>query len=150
MRGELDFLPVLRRFASQAEIYAVSPIEHSLTGDLTLYRLTAESLSDPSSKGRDAAKAILKQGRTIELSTLDSVGVVLVPGLAFDRTGARLGRGGGFYDRLLARPEFLLAQKIAVCLQMQILDSVPIEPHDAHVDIIVTETEIHRIRTLSS
>jgi 5-formyltetrahydrofolate cyclo-ligase len=63
---------------------------------------------------------------------------VLVPGVAFDRAGGRLGRGGGFYDRLLAHPRFV-ARRIAVCFACQLVERVPVEPHDAEVDEIVTE-----------
>lgn len=66
------------------------------------------------------------------------VDVILTPGLAFDLTGARLGRGGGFYDRLLAVAA-RRARRIAVCFACQIADRIPVEPHDARVDAIVTE-----------
>jgi 5-formyltetrahydrofolate cyclo-ligase len=63
---------------------------------------------------------------------------VLVPGVALDLAGARLGRGGGFYDRLLAHPHFT-ARRIAVCFACQLVERVPVEPHDIEVDEIVTE-----------
>jgi 5-formyltetrahydrofolate cyclo-ligase len=63
---------------------------------------------------------------------------MLVPGVAFDGTGRRLGYGGGFYDRLLP----LLAPD-AVCAagayELQLVDEVPAAPHDLTVDVIVTE-----------
>jgi 5-formyltetrahydrofolate cyclo-ligase len=63
---------------------------------------------------------------------------VLVPGLAFDATGRRLGYGGGYYDRLLP---FLspAAPRVAGAFEAQIVDSVPTAPHDITVDCIVTE-----------
>jgi 5-formyltetrahydrofolate cyclo-ligase len=64
--------------------------------------------------------------------------VVLVPGMAFDRRGGRLGKGGGFYDRLLVE-RHLRARRIAVCFACQVVESVPVEPHDMEVDAIVTE-----------
>lgn len=64
--------------------------------------------------------------------------VVLVPGMAFDRKGGRLGRGGGFYDRLLVEGH-LHARRIAVCYACQVVERVPVEPHDMEVDAIVTE-----------
>lgn len=64
---------------------------------------------------------------------------VVVPGVAFDRTGARLGMGGGFYDRLLARmPE---AAAIAPAFGFQLLDKVPSDTWDRRVHFIVTESE---------
>ncbi|WP_312114447.1 5-formyltetrahydrofolate cyclo-ligase [Brevibacillus reuszeri] len=64
--------------------------------------------------------------------------VVLVPGVAFDRSGGRMGYGGGFYDRFLAglkeRPYLL-----GVGFSMQVVDHVPLEPHDIPLDAVVTE-----------
>ena len=76
--------------------------------------------------------------------------VVLTPGVAFDRTGARIGYGGGFYDRFLgrARPDVLRA---SVAFAMQVVDEpVPTGSFDLTVDVIVTENDtIHcdRART---
>lgn len=64
--------------------------------------------------------------------------IILVPGVAFDRKGRRLGRGGGFYDRVLGEPS-LAARRVAVCFACQLVDRVPVEAHDALVDAIVTE-----------
>jgi 5-formyltetrahydrofolate cyclo-ligase len=63
--------------------------------------------------------------------------LVIVPGLAFDRTGARLGRGKGFYDRWLGANPAVKA--LGVCFKCQIVESVPAEPHDARVGAILTE-----------
>lgn len=63
--------------------------------------------------------------------------LVLVPGLAFARDNRRLGRGGGFYDRLLSG-RAASAFKLGVCYRMQLRDSIPAEPHDAFVDAVIT------------
>lgn len=63
--------------------------------------------------------------------------LVLVPGLAFDTTGARLGRGKGFYDRWLAANPTVRA--IGICFKCQIVESLPFEAHDARVSAIVSE-----------
>jgi 5-formyltetrahydrofolate cyclo-ligase len=63
--------------------------------------------------------------------------VILVPGIAFDLTGRRLGRGKGFYDRLLAG---VRGTTCAVAFDEQIVDEVPVEPHDVHLDYILTPT----------
>jgi 5-formyltetrahydrofolate cyclo-ligase len=63
--------------------------------------------------------------------------LVLVPGLAFDATGVRLGRGKGFYDRWLAANPSVTS--LGVCFKCQILESLPAEAHDARVDAILTE-----------
>jgi 5-formyltetrahydrofolate cyclo-ligase len=70
----------------------------------------------------------------IPLNLLD---FVLVPGVAFDRGGRRLGRGRGFYDRLLAG---VCAPKCGVALDEQITDGIPAEPHDIAMNFILTPT----------
>jgi 5-formyltetrahydrofolate cyclo-ligase len=62
--------------------------------------------------------------------------VFLVPGLAFDQCGGRLGFGGGWYDRALAR--FPQAFKIGVAFDFQIVNNVPREAHDVLMDAIIT------------
>ena len=64
--------------------------------------------------------------------------VVLVPGLAFSPSGARLGRGGGYYDRLLGDCS---AVKIGVCLDCQLIDGVPRDVWDQTMDFIATPTQ---------
>ncbi len=74
--------------------------------------------------------------------------VVLVPALAFDRRGHRLGRGGGFYDRFLSTlPAHVTT--IGIAFRMQILDAVPTEPHDRPVGTIVTEDAVVRVAPIA-
>ncbi len=61
---------------------------------------------------------------------------ILVPGVAFDKKGYRLGFGKGYYDRLLSRTE---AFKVGVCYSFQVLEALPIDPWDVPVDLVVTE-----------
>lgn len=72
------------------------------------------------------------------------VDVALIPGLAFDPLGRRLGRGGGHYDRLLPllRPDCL---RIGVCFELQRVAAVPEEPWDQRVDAVVTEAGIWEV-----
>lgn len=64
--------------------------------------------------------------------------VVVVPGRAFDGSGARLGRGRGYYDRALESlpPDTRL---VGFCFALQVADYVPVEEHDRHVEWLVTE-----------
>lgn len=65
--------------------------------------------------------------------TLD---LIVVPGMAFDRQGHRLGRGKGYYDRFLIKyPE---VKTIGICFDFQLLDEVPAEPHDQLIDEIIS------------
>jgi 5-formyltetrahydrofolate cyclo-ligase len=69
---------------------------------------------------------------------LERIDWVLVPGVAFDPRGGRLGYGGGYYDRLLP---FVAqrARRVAGAFDMQIVDDVPTAPHDIAVNFVVTE-----------
>lgn len=61
---------------------------------------------------------------------------VIVPGLAFDKNGGRLGMGGGFYDKFL--PLAINAKKIAFAYDFQLVDALPLEAHDAIIDFVLT------------
>jgi 5-formyltetrahydrofolate cyclo-ligase len=68
------------------------------------------------------------------------IDVILVPGLVFDRQGNRIGFGKGYYDQFLKKhPESL---KIALVYPFQILDHIPVEPHDESVTVLSIEAEL--------
>ncbi len=69
------------------------------------------------------------------------IDLVVVPGLAFDRRGQRIGWGGGYYDRFLAQVQ---AVKVGLCYNALVLDCIPGEPHDVPVDLVVAETAIYQ------
>jgi len=73
------------------------------------------------------------------LLPMSQIDLIAVPGVAFDRKGNRLGRGGGYYDRLLDGFSGVAA---AVAFDFQILPKIPCEPHDRSINWIVTETKI--------
>ena len=73
----------------------------------------------------------------------EEVDLFVVPGLCFDRHGARLGRGGGHFDRLLGAAG-TRALRIGLCYQSQIVERVPVEDWDQRMDLLVTESEIIR------
>lgn len=69
----------------------------------------------------------------------DEIDFAIIPGVAFDRSLNRLGRGKGYYDRLLPK---INAYKTAICFDFQIVDSVPVDAHDKTIDSIVSETYV--------
>ena len=71
------------------------------------------------------------------------VGFALVPGVAFDRRARRLGYGGGYYDRLLAGGLPEGTPLVSGAFEVQIVDEVPTDPHDAPVDVVVTEKNVY-------
>jgi 5-formyltetrahydrofolate cyclo-ligase len=71
---------------------------------------------------------------------LNQLDLALVPGVAFDLAGRRLGRGKGFYDRLLAE---VSGHKCGVAFDVQVVAEIPEEPHDVRVDSILTPSRWH-------
>jgi len=87
----------------------------------------------------------LRRGRPLDL--------VLMPGLGFDLSGGRLGRGGGYYDKFLDGAFNKAAQDgrdppllVALALREQVIPCVPTEGHDRRIDILVTADGIHDLR----
>lgn len=70
----------------------------------------------------------------VEINHLD---FILVPGVGFTPSGGRLGRGKGYYDRMLAAAPGL---KCGVAFDLQVIPELPLEPHDVRLDLIITES----------
>ncbi|MFQ5509797.1 MAG: 5-formyltetrahydrofolate cyclo-ligase [Leptospirillia bacterium] len=74
----------------------------------------------------------------------EEVGILLLPGVAFDPSGGRLGYGRGYFDRVLAKTSGL---KVGLGFDGQVVDQVPTEAHDVAMDLVVTPTRIIRCDT---
>ncbi len=79
-------------------------------------------------------------GEPVSLEVLD---IVVVPAMAFDNRGNRLGRGAGFYDRFLASPRFK-GVAMGIAFREQVIDDVPMHENDVPVDMLVTDEEVLR------
>jgi 5-formyltetrahydrofolate cyclo-ligase len=85
---------------------------------------------------------------TCPLIPIDSIDLFIIPGIAFDRFGGRIGFGGGYYDRVLHQKRSD-AISLAIAYEFQVVHAVSIEEHDKSVDMIVTEQEVyHPFRSL--
>jgi len=78
------------------------------------------------------------QCRIVPIEVLD---IALIPGIAFDEKGGRIGSGEGFYDRLIPQLS-ATTRKVALSFESQIIQQVQMESHDKYVDIIITEERI--------
>lgn len=87
---------------------------------------------------RKIPEVIIPQNPKNGLQLPDQIDLILVPGLAFSKDRHRLGRGGGFFDRLLS-DRGKNAFKLAIGFSFQVVDSIPTEEHDVKVDAVVTE-----------
>ena len=72
---------------------------------------------------------------------IDKIDIAIIPAVALDEKGGRVGSGKGYYDRLIPRLA-ITTRKVALAFEAQIIPQVPIESHDKHVDIIITENRV--------
>lgn len=76
-----------------------------------------------------------------EFSQTEQIDIMVIPGVAFDRQKNRMGRGRGFYDRLL---KTVPATKIGICFDFQVVDNVPVEDFDVKMDLVISTSEIYK------
>lgn len=108
-------------------------------------RLLAVIVTDPASQvGRGYCGIPEPLPEMIEsgLCPPEDIDLVLVPGSVFDRTGGRLGYGGGFYDRFLSL-ETPGALRVGLAYELQLVDQVPVEAHDQYMDFLITENQLY-------
>jgi 5-formyltetrahydrofolate cyclo-ligase len=88
-----------------------------------------------------ARYGLLEPAAGAPLVAVEDVAAFVIPGIAFDRAGGRIGWGRGHYDATLARAPGAL--RVALAFECQIVDAVPREPHDIAVHFIITEVATH-------
>ena len=158
MTAKLRKMPELRRarivmaFAPLADEVDIKPLLEELTsqGKRIVFpalvggegRMDAHEVGD--------FKTGLKPGRFGLLQPVNGIPVdprridfIFVPAVAYNRTGHRLGRGGGYYDRFLAG-RATRAFSCGVAFECQVLDEIPLREHDCAVDALVTEKAVRR------
>ncbi len=124
LSDELPTLEVMQRWGSDKRI--VLP-RVGCDCAMEFYECSEASLAQ-------GAYGILEPQGETPFSAAD-IDLIIVPGVAFTLSGGRLGRGKGYYDRYLSRPDFR-GFKIGVCYPHQIVDSLPVEEHDVLMDLV--------------
>jgi 5-formyltetrahydrofolate cyclo-ligase len=141
---------ILIYYPSGSEVDTTVIIEEALKNkkSIILPRVCDEELelyfvSDPEAQLEKGAYRIMEPVPSLcRPAKISDIDVVIVPGISFDKNFNRLGQGGGYFDRFLPRlPEKV--KKIALCFDIQIVDTLPVMEHDAKVDIIITESRIY-------
>lgn len=122
---ELSTLEFLNRWATRKHFYL--PRVNGLNLEILPY--------DRSSMALGAFQIEEPQGD--ETTDISEIELIIVPAIAYDHRGNRVGRGKGYYDRLLTETK---ATKVGVGYDFQLLDEeIPAEPHDVAVDIVITD-----------
>ena len=129
--GEVETRPLIGRLLSQGRAVLVPRCRAG--GEMDLVPISSLDDLTPGAYG------ILEPGPDLT-PTGEMPDLAVVPALAFDRRGMRLGQGGGYYDRFLAAYPFLL--KIGCALTPFLTDCVPTEPTDQRLDGIATESSL--------
>ncbi len=116
-------------------------VKWSMTKNIFLPRVNGCELEIlPYSKNKITIGAFGIEEPTGEpINDISIIDMIIVPGIAFDRKRNRLGRGKGFYDRLLKNSN---AKKIGVAYDIQIVNEIPAETHDCPVDAVITPNNI--------
>ncbi|NMB25653.1 MAG: 5-formyltetrahydrofolate cyclo-ligase [Firmicutes bacterium] len=131
--SEVDTWLLLERGVELGKL-VVAPICLPATKELALYPINSRAEAVPGHWG------ILEPSRIGEAILPEDLDVVVVPGLAFDGTGRRIGYGGGYYDRFLPKAD--CACKVGVCFDVQLVERVPSASHDVPVDVVITEKRV--------
>lgn len=132
MGEEIDMTPLVDRHPE---------IRFALTRTAPGTTLTVHPFEAPRETHRFGFEQPGAEAETIDPAVVD---VVLVPGVAFTRSGRRLGRGAGYYDRFLSS---LSADLVALTVEQRVTTHLPVEPHDVMMDWIATERGIARATT---
>ncbi len=128
---ELSTLDFLDRWSARKHFYLprVNGVNLDiLPYDRTSMRLGAFRIEEPA--GDDVV-------------SVDDIEMIIVPAVAYDRRGNRVGRGKGYYDRLLHDSKAL---KVGVAYDFQMVDEIDAEPHDVKVDLIITDRGVYRVK----
>lgn len=128
---ELDLAPYIAELW-QRGVCTLLPRAHGDVLELALHKPDSELVTGPHGVREPRGPAVPG----------DELDAVIVPAVAFDPRGNRLGHGGGHYDRLLGDLP-VRVRRVGVAFSCQIVPSVPVEPHDEAVDVVVTESRIH-------
>lgn len=135
-RSEVDTVPMIRRALGEGRVVCV-PCTNASNKEMAACRIM-DLEADLETGNYDILEPRKECLRPVPAEDID---VVLMPGVAFDLTGGRLGYGGGYYDRFLEKCDPRCAL-IAVAFEIQIIDRVPCADHDAHIHKVVTEARV--------
>ncbi len=141
VRNEVDVRPLVKDLWERGDRVFLPCCRDDCPGEMDIGVVRAES-----DLIRGAYSIHEPDSQKCEFPESVSPDIVIVPGVGFDRRGFRIGFGGGYYDRFLARPEAASCLVVGVCYDFQIVESVPAEDWDKPVHVICTEGEIIWLR----
>ncbi len=134
--SEVDTGPMVRKALELEKIVAL-PLVHSKKKEIVPFRI--ENLDrDVRARYRGIREPIPQRCKQIPVQYIN---LAIIPGVAFDERGGRIGHGIGVYDRFIPRLD-ITTRKVALAFECQMVPQIPMEPHDRYTDIIITEKRI--------
>lgn len=138
MKNEVDTLSLIDRLIDYEKI-VLAPVMDEVTKELLPYRL----IDHENELVRNDYGIYEPHPQICELFPIEQIELVLVPGLAFDKNGHRVGYGGGYYDRFLKKCS--RAIWLGLAYEKQLTDHIPHEKWDVPVEMIATEERMCRL-----
>lgn len=128
---EIDTTQLIEALATKTSVV----LPRLLGDEMDFYPYSANAM-------HSGAMGILEPDGDVPIAPQD-IDVMILPGLAFTADGLRLGRGKGYYDKYMSRERYR-AYTIGICHTVQLLDTLPVEPHDKRLDEVVTSAYIEK------
>jgi 5-formyltetrahydrofolate cyclo-ligase len=143
MNSEIDTRPMLESALKDGKKVFAPKVSYAPNGaeKLVFYNIT--SAEGPWEKGAFGIREPAGGGKAA--ADEDFPALIVVPGLAFDRNGNRLGKGGGYYDRFLGEMDSEYAA-IGLCMDFQVVGFVPVGEKDMKMDWVLTQNEIMEVK----
>lgn len=137
VRTEVRTIPLIRK---RLELNLPIVVPYCQGDLLRLFCLSDESQLARGAFGILEPQIQLRQDASLHAS-IDDIDLAIVPGVAFDKKGKRIGYGKGYFDRLLADAKTGLT-KVGLAFDCQLFDQLPTDKHDIAMDYVVTESQI--------
>lgn len=141
MDSEINTIEIIKESLKRGKRVAVPKV---LPVEKEMVALEIKSLLDLNESG---SYGILEPGLD-KKEVSEQVDLVVLPGLAFEENGYRIGYGGGFYDKFLNKHKNI--DKVALCYNFQIISDMPKEDYDQRVDAIMTESKTITVDAIKS
>ena len=110
--------------------------------DPETFEMTLLKVDHPEKELKPGPRGVLEPDPDLcKIVPIDRIDIAIIPGIAFDEKGGRIGTGRGYYDRLIPKLA-ITTRKVSLTFEEQILQQIPLESHDKHVDIIITDKRI--------
>jgi 5-formyltetrahydrofolate cyclo-ligase len=131
--NEVDTQNILKKCLEFNKIVVLPAFDHEK------YRIKLRKIGNMDVDLKPGPQGVLEPDPSrCKIVPIQSIDIAIIPGIAFDEKGGRIGTGEGYYDRLIPKLS-ITTRKVALAFENQIIQQVPMESHDKHVDIIITE-----------